>query len=207
MKNCLLFQIAFVLLIYACGNSPKRNSQELVLYDGYSPSESLEEQVGGNDDNDHYSSATESNSADIGNIHLTGEIVQCNKCMGYGSVQDGQYGQPQICKFCWVSTNMRIQQGWTGFNGRFGEVDAVFNSLPADYFDELDMSGASGMQNDGGGQSSDQIEAEIAWHENNIAQLEHQLEYIEGSVNRTYLEQQLIEERYEVKRLKNLLNR
>lgn len=204
MKKCILFQIAFVLLIYACGNSPKSNSQESVFYEDYSPSESVEEQASG----DHYHSATEGKSADVGNIHLTGEIVQCNKCMGYGSIQDGLYGQPQICKFCWISTNMRMQQGWTGFNGRFGEVDAVFNTLPADYFDELDMSGASGMQNDdGGGQSSDQIEAEIAWHENNIAQLEHQLEYIEGSVNRTYLEQQLIEERYEVKRLKNLLNR
>lgn len=198
-----VFLLGSVFLI-SCGNTSRSNS-EYEPGNDYSITEIDEEDGRGGYDED--SDAEEEGTLDIGNIRLTGRIETCNKCMGYGSVQDGLYGQPQICKFCWISTNMRIQQGWTGFNGRFGEVDAVFNTLPADYFDELDISGASGMQNDGGGQSSDQIEAEIAWHENNIAQLEHQLEYIEGSVNRTYLEQQLIEERYEVKRLKNLLNR
>ena len=122
--------------------------------------------------------------------------------MGYGMVQDGMYGQPQICKFCWISTNMRVQQGWTGFDGRYGQVDAVFNTLPADYFDDLNWN----ADNNGGGTSADQIESEIARHEENIAQLEHQLEYIEGSISRTQIEQQIIEERYEIKRLKAMLN-
>ena len=117
-------------------------------------------------------------------------------------VQDGMYGQPQICKFCWISTNMRVQQGWTGFDGRYGQVDAVFNTLPADYFDDLNWN----ADNNGGGTSADQIESEIARHEENIAQLEHQLEYIEGSISRTQIEQQIIEERYEIKRLKAMLN-
>lgn len=127
--------------------------------------------------------------------------------MGYGSVQDGLYGQPQICKFCWLSTNMRVQQGWTGFDGRFGQVDAVFNTLPADYFDELDWNGGGSYDdNNAGGNSTEQIESEIARHEQNIAQLEHQLEYIEGSINRTQIQQQIINERYEIKRLKAMLN-
>ena len=71
-------------------------------------------------------------------IRLTGSMETCNKCMGYGMVQNGMSGQPQICKFCWMSTNMLMQQGWTGFDGRYGTVDAAFNRLPADYFDYLD---------------------------------------------------------------------
>lgn len=140
--------------------------------------------------------------SDITKIRLTGKIVTCNKCMGYGLVQDGLSGQPQICKFCWISTNMRVQQGWTGFDGRYGQVDAVFNTLPADYFDGLNWN----ADNNGGGTGADQMESEIARHEENIAQLEHQLEYIEGSISRTQIEQQIIEERYEIKRLKALLN-
>ena len=82
-------------------------------------------------------------------IQLTGVLETCNKCMGYGSVQDGLYGTPQICKFCWVSTWMLIQQGWTGFNGRYGVVDAAFNKLPPNYFDKLEMNGHNEMPNNG----------------------------------------------------------
>ena len=101
---------------------------------------------------------------------------------------------------------MRMQQGWTGFDGRYGQVDAVFKTLPADYFDILDWNANSEYDNNGGGNSTEQIESEIARHEENIAQLEHQLGYIEGSINRTQIEQQIIEERYEIKRLKAILN-
>ena len=100
----------------------------------------------------------------------------------------------------------RSQQGWTGFDGRYGQVDAVFNTLPADYFDGLDWNANSEYDNNSGGNSTEQIESEIARHEENIAQLEHQLEYIEGSINRTQIQQQIIEERYEIKRLKAILN-
>ena len=199
-----VFLLGSVFLI-SCGNTSRSNS-EYEPGNDYSITEIDEEDGRGGYEED--SDAEEEGTLDIGNIRLTGRIETCNKCMGYGSVQDGLYGQPQICKFCWISTNMRVQQGWTGFDGRFGEVDAVFNTLPANYFDELEWNGGGGYDDDdGGGQSTEQIESEIARHENNIAQLEHQLEYMEGSVNRTYLEQQLTEERYEVKRLKNMLNR
>lgn len=197
MKKIVLFLIV-VLINCACGNSSKSNSQGISFYNDDSPSATINDEQdgrGGYDDDN-------SEKQDIGNIRLTGHIETCNKCMGYGSVQDGLYGLPQICKFCWVSTNMRIQQGWTGFDGRYGQVDAVFNTLPADYFDGLDWN----PDNNGGGTGADQIESEIARHEENIARLEHQLEYIEGSINRTQIEQQIIEERYEIKRLKALLN-
>lgn len=126
--------------------------------------------------------------------------------MGYGMVQNGMYGQPEICKFCWISTYMRMQQGWTGFDGRYGQVDAVFNTLPADYFDGLDWNEDGRYDANDGGTSTSQIESEIARHEENIAQLEHQLEYIEGSINRTQIQQQIIEEQYEIRRLKAMLN-
>lgn len=191
------------ILFASCGNSSRSNS-EYASSNDYSTIEIDENDgIGGYED---YSGTADEGSSDIGNIRLTGDIVQCNKCMGYGMVQGGMYGQPQICKFCWVSTYMLVQQGWTGFNGRYGQVDAVFNTLPADYFDGLDWNANSEYDNNGGGGSTEQIESEIARHEENIAQLEHQLEYIEGSINRTQIEQQIIEERYEIKRLKAILN-
>lgn len=122
--------------------------------------------------------------------------------MGYGMVQDGMYGQPEICKFCWVSSYM---QGWTGFDGRFGQVDAVFNTLPADYFDGLDWNAGGEIDNNGGA-SAEHIESEIARHEENISRLEHQLEYIEGSIYRTQIQQQIIEEQYEIRRLEAMRN-
>ena len=199
----LIAAIVSLVLLVSCGNSPKGNS-EYVSVEEYPITEVDEEDgKGGYDD---YTDGSDDSASALGTIRLTGRIETCNKCMGYGSVQDGLYGQPQICKFCWVSTNMRVQQGWTGFDGRFGQVDAVFNTLPADYFDGLDWNANSEYDNNGGGNSTEQIESEIARHEENIAQLEHQLEYIEGSINRTQIQQQIIEEQYEIRRLKAMLN-
>lgn len=195
--------VGLVLLLASCGNSSRSNS-EYASSNDYSTTEVGEEDGSGG--YDEYLDAEEDDTSDIGNIRLTDEIVQCNKCMGYGMVQDGMYGQPEICKFCWMSTYMRMLQGWTGFDGRYGLVDSVFNTLPTDYFEGLDWSANSEYDNNGGGNSTELIESEIARHEENIAQLEHQLEYIEGSINRTQIEQQIIEERYEIKRLKVMLN-
>lgn len=192
-----------ILQLLACGNSPRGNSEYVHIAD-YSITEI--EDGDAREGYDDYTDGSDDSTPNIGSIRLTGEIVQCNKCMGYSMVQDGLYGQPEICKFCWISTKMRIQQGWTGFDGRYGQVDAVFNTLPSDYFDGLDWNANSEYDNNGGGTSTEQIESEIARHEENIAQLEHQLEYIEGSINRTQIQQQIIEEQYEIKRLKAILN-
>lgn len=201
-RKSIIF-IVFIAMLCSCGNSSRSNS-EYESSNDYSTIEVDEED--GRGGYDEYLDGEEDDTPDIGNIRLTGEIVQCNKCMGYGMVQNGMYGQPEICKFCWMSTYMRMQQGWTGFDGRYGQVDAVFNTLPADFFDGLDWNANSEYDNNGGGNSTEQIEFEIARHEENIAQLQHQLEYIEGSINRTQIEQQIIEERYEIKRLKAILN-
>lgn len=210
LKKCVWEKqdlLSFILLfcifatLISCGNS-SRGYSEYTSTKTYNTPEMEEDGRGGYDDIDDSDEST----SDIRNIRLTGEIVQCNKCMGYGMVQNGMYGQPEICKFCWMSTNMRMQQGWTGFDGRYGQVDAVFNTLPADYFDVLDWHGGGGCDDNGGGNSTGQIEEEIARHEENISQLEHQLEYIEGSISRTQIERQIIEEQYEIKRLKAMLN-
>lgn len=197
-----IIAIVSIILLCSCVNSTRSN-YEYASSNDYSTSEVYEE--GGRGGYDEYID-TEEGIPDIGNIRLTGEIVRCNKCMGYGMVQDGMYGQPEICKFCWISTYMRMQQGWIGFDGRYGQVDAVFNTLPADYFDGLDRNGGGGYDDNGGVISANQIESEIARHEENIAQLEHQLEYIEGSINRNQILQQIIEEQYEINRLKAILN-
>lgn len=192
-----------ILQLLACGNSPRGNSEYMPIVDYFITEIEDGDSREGYDD---YTDGSDDSTPNIGSIRLTGEIVQCNKCMGYGMVQDGLYGQLEICKFCWMSTYMRMQQGWTGFDGQYGQVDAVFNTLPADYFNELDWNGDRDYDDSSGGNSTEQIESEIARHEEYIAQLEHQLEYIEGSINRTQIEQQIINERYEIKRLKAILN-
>ena len=195
-KPSFIIHTGLVLLLVSCSNSSKSNSEYVPATDY--PTTEIDE-VDRRGEYGEHPDVEKEGTLDIGNIQLTGDIVQCNKCMGYGMVQDGMYGQPEVCKFCWISTYMRIQQGWIGFDGRYGQVDAVFNTLPANYFDGLDW-------NDSGGNNTEQIELEIAMHEENIAQLEHQLEYIEGSINRTQIQQQIIEEQYEIRRLKAILN-
>lgn len=148
----------------------------------------------------------ESTTDDLLQIQLTGVLETCNKCMGYGSVQDGLYGTPQICKFCWVSTWMLIQQGWTGFNGRYGVVDAAFNKLPVNYFDKLDMNGHNEMSNNGE-IDRNQIEEEIGRCERNVSEMERQLEYVDGTVYRSYLQQQITAEKIKIKQLKEALDR
>lgn len=181
MVRTMRFYIAFcVMLVMGCGGKTSQSNP-------------VDEDMG---------NAIEDEARQDG-IQLTGRMETCNKCMGYGMVQNGMSGQPQICKFCWMSTNMLMQQGWTGFDGRYGMVDAAFNQLPADYFDYLDA--GDGMQTDNGGASRAQIEAEIERHLQNIEALERQLDYIEGTVNRTHLQQQIIMEQQEVRRLKNML--
>lgn len=207
MISRLFFIFVVVILVVSCGKLSQDNSKNEYISE-YSSNE-YEDTDDSEYDNNAPSSIEESPKAvshNIDNIRLTGDIVQCNKCMGYGMVQEGMNGQPEICKFCWASTYMRVQQGWQGFDGRFGQVDAVFNTLPADYFDDLDWNANSEYDSNGGGNSTEQIESEIARHEENIAQLEHQLEYIDGSINRTLIQQQITEEQYEIRRLKAMLN-
>lgn len=50
-----------------------------------------------------------------------------------------------------------------------------------------------------------QLERELERHEKNLESLNQQLEIIHSSVLRAYLEQQVIEERYEIERLKRQL--
>lgn len=192
MKKKGLLIIAMTLfLFHGCGGNSQHSNYQCKMDTTYEYGEGTTRE--------------DSDEPELLSLKLTGVIETCNKCKGYGMVQDGFYGIPQTCKFCWVSTWMRIQEGWTGFDGRYGQVDAVFNSLPADYFDGLNWNdGDTGGIN--GEQSIDQIEAEISRLEENITQLEQMIEYIDGSVNRMRLQQMIIEEQYEIKRLKQLLD-
>lgn len=174
-----------IMLLLACNNTSSNDSE-------YAPTED-------------YVDSYEDSTPNTGVIRLTGKIVQCNKCMGYGMVQKDLYSQPEVCKFCEMSTFMRMQQGWRSFNGRFGQVDAVFNTLPANYFDTMGGDLNGGYYDNGGRSNSDQIESEIEMHEENIARMEGMLEYIDGTILRTQLQQQIIEERHEIKRLKRQL--
>lgn len=90
MRVKVILCLICILQFMACGNSTRSNSEYVPVKDYHTV------EVDDKDHGDVYDDST----PDIGSIRLTGEIVQCNKCMGYGLVQDGLYGQPQICKFC-----------------------------------------------------------------------------------------------------------
>ena len=183
-------------LFFSCGNSARKSPSERTT--GYNGP--INERI--NIENQWEDGIFNSPNNDD-QIKLTGKIETCNKCMGHGMVQDGWYSEPHPCTFCFVSTMMRVRQGWTGFDGRYGQVDAVFNTLPSDYFDYLDWK--AGNANLPSGSDKEQITSEIAMHEANIAQLEQMLGYIEGGINRIQIEQRIIEEQYEIKRLRQRL--
>jgi hypothetical protein len=162
-----------------------------------------EEDVYAEDGRAGYKTVSQKTGSGSSGLKLTGIMEVCNHCKGYGSVQRDLYSTPHTCSFCMVSMLMRMDQG-IPFDGRFGKVDAVFNTLPADYFDYLESAfNGGGFAGQNAGSNPDQIADEIAWHENNIASLERQLEYIDGSINRSYIQQQIIEERYAIRRLQN----
>ena len=79
--------------------------------------------------------------------------------------------------------------------------------MPANYFDELDWN-TGNIEGPGReeGMTPEQIEESIEKHEENIAKMEEMLDYIEGTVTRMQLQQQIIQEQYEIKRLKQMLN-
>lgn len=145
------------------------------------------------DDTTNYSEYDNEHEQDISSnqhqddFQLTGIIETCRHCNGYGMVQDGLYGVARYCMFC----------------GGNRVVDAAINRLPDDFFDNVE---GYGLNSDDRGTRREQIEKEIAQHERKVESMEEQLEYIEGSINRTYLEQQIIQERYEIKRLQSILN-
>ena len=85
--------IVSVILLCSCGNSSRNNSKYVPVKD-YPTTEVDKE--GGRGEYDEYIDTDGEGTPDIGNIRLTGEIVQCNKCMGYGMVQDGMYGEQEI---------------------------------------------------------------------------------------------------------------
>ena len=200
----ILMFISLGLLESSCGNSSNGNQHHCQQApDGPVEDDDCDEAEVEDNETENGPNASDDDGPEMVNIQLTGEIEQCYKCMGYGVVQDGLSGQPQICKFCWMSTYMRMQQGWTDFDGRYGQVDAVFNTLPADFFDGLEWTAEEVSD---GGQDQGQIADEIARHEANITRLKSALESIEGTITRTQMEQQIIEEQYEIRRLQEMFN-
>lgn len=149
---------------------------------------------------------TESNGSAYYGIKLTGVIEICNKCKGSGQIIYGLSSKPTICPFCWTSTQARIANGWKGFNGRFGQVDAAFNRLPSNYFQQPGNAAGTVINSRDNGYTREQLLSEIQYRQESIARIEQTLQIIEGTVNKSYLEQQLIEERYELQRLQRLLN-
>ena len=127
-------------------------------------------------------------SDDDTEFQMTGVMETCRHCMGYGIVQDGLYGVAQYCKFC----------------GGQRVVDAAVNQLPDDFFEQANGQDVVAAQDYG--TDKERIAAEIERLEEDIAQMEHQLEYIEGDIQSNYLRQQIIIAKSEVRRLQQMLN-
>lgn len=189
-NNCLFAMVNkvfvfcfFAFFLFACEESQKIRTDGIYAFDYVFD----EDGMGGPED-DYDDDDYTQEEGDGHDFQLTGIIETCRHCMGYGIVQDGLYGVAQYCKFC----------------GGQRVVDAAVNQLPDDFFERMTEQGgrtASDYET-----NKEQIVAEIERLEEDIAQMEHQLEYIEGSIQTNYLRQQIIETRYEIKRLQRMLN-
>lgn len=187
-KERRVFLLMSIALCCSCGNNSSSTynggSEETVSYDESlleedgkgGPEEVFEEDTHKIGDNENY------------NFQLTGIIEECRHCHGYGMVQDGLNSPAYYCKFC----------------GGQRMVDAAINQLPDDFFDRFEE--YHGDETYSGSMDKWQIMQELNQRYENLRQMLLQLEYIEGDVNRNYLEQQIIEEKYEIKRLQRLLN-
>ena len=136
------------------------------------------------DDEEEYIDTPE----DETDFQLAGIMETCRHCNGYGIVQDGLYGVAHYCLFC----------------GGQRVVDAAINTLPDDFFEQMANGDGGTTYNDD--MDREQIMREIERLEEDIWQMEHQLEYIESDMQRSYLQQQIISARYEVERLRRMLN-
>ncbi len=184
-QGCLIFLLACFL--QGCGNSSSssysnetdESSFAEMLYDD---GRGGPEEVFADENEDETEYAVEDDESDF---QMTGIMETCRHCNGYGIVQDGLYGVAHYCMFC----------------GGLRVVDAAINTLPDDIFEQVT---SSSTYKDG--IDREQIVREIEWLEEDISQMEHQLEYIESDMQRSYLQQQIISARYEVKRLHRILN-
>lgn len=127
--------------------------------------------------------------------HQKTDYVRCPLCNGTGVfyMVPGNYSSGQICGAC---------------NGT-GQCDETTATQIKQMYDDINAMASGGYTNGGGyydseTQNSSQIETEIVMHEANIAQMEGSLEYLDG-ISRMQMEQQIINEQYEIRRLKNLL--
>lgn len=138
---------------------------------------------------------------------VSSDETSCPFCGGSGVYLFSPDGYSQLSKKCDVCEGT-------------GSIDAATAKEINDYFALIDgMYDGSGGKLSGGnngnsnineeiGESVTQesIKTEIARHEQNIAMLESQLDYLEGGINRTQTEQLIIEEKYEIERLTRILN-
>ena len=200
MKIKALVYLLGGLLFASCGNSSRSDSEYVPVTDYSTIEDSEEDGSGGYEE---YLDApiewSSSNSKEIRSGTFT------NICSGnyftFTNVAYEYLDENNETQNDTFSGNMRIMHldypqscGKTTFPAHSVLVnDPGWNVTP------------EGGENSGGASRS-QIEAEIARHEENIAQLEGMLEYIDGSVNRTQIQQQIIDEKYEIRRLKNMLN-
>lgn len=135
-------------------------------------------------------------------IRLTGNIEICNKCGGTGMIQisSGPYGEVENCKFCLYSTLMRINQGWQGFDGRFGQVDAVFNTLPDNYFDLINLDNTTVNQ-----YSASDIQRQIDMYQSQIQWMKEFVNTTSSGVYQDYYSQEIINLEYKIRELESQL--
>lgn len=134
-----------------------------------------------------------------------------------GMVEDFSQGalseeQTFTCQLCGGSGVMTYFDGsiitCIGCEGQ-GELTAEYLRQK---YNSVMGEGGDGMNNDeedspytNGGRNQAQIERELAWHERNLELLREQQGYIEGMINSSQISQEIINEEYEIKRLRRML--
>lgn len=118
------------------------------------------------------------------------QIVMCPTCGGNGAVI---YFNGSIipCYNCNGRGSFTVAELQAGVNANAGCNNGGYD--------------AGAQMDDSYEVSVDQLERELSLHESNLASLYECLEVVDGSINQTYLRQQIIEEEYAIKAIKRRL--
>lgn len=192
----ILFISTLVIVITSCDNSYQYPvGTDVVTNTEITNSEPISQTCSGYGEYETDNS-TDSDSPSTSAFQLTGRLETCNKCQGSGMLQDDLYSQPKQCPFCIASLIARMDVG--DIDPRSGIVDAAFNALPSNYFDGFDY-----YFGDDAGDCY--VENDVERLEEEIANLQNMLDYIDSSIYRTQIQQEIIEKRAEIRRLRSRL--
>lgn len=136
------------------------------------------------------SNGDDNTSAEVVDVIDSNQIVMCPTCGGNGAVI---YFDGSIipCYNCNGRGSFTVAELQAAVYANAGHNNGGYD--------------AGAQMDDSYDGSVDQLERELSLHESNLASLYECLEVVDGSINQTYIRQQIIEEEYAIKAIKRRL--